>query len=225
MNEIDLRKFGIECTCPIHGTVAESWCGESGLIFLFGENHRDREMKRLNVLNARNLFDCKAVECIGTEIQLRDFGALTKADIEIRSNELFEAHKTDDAVVSYLDQKEPWWYGPFEFASTVKLLRPSLVIRCVEDLKLKEEMQPIWHAYQMHVGGPHPFPQYPKFSDHPYNLKREHAMIENSLSFWKEFGQERAMILNTGSDHCQPIANGLRERGISYIQILISPIA
>jgi hypothetical protein len=60
----------------LHGTVEAIWSGGKRLVFLFGENHRDRDVKRLYVVNALsrlgpqilwNMFVCDAavsIKCI-----------------------------------------------------------------------------------------------------------------------------------------------------------------
>src|SRR5437867_4253850 len=88
---LDLRPFGFQCESEARGTVEKSWLEGKRLVFLFTENHRAREMKRLNVLNACFLYDRGVVGCAGTEIPLDDLNSLTSQEIESRSGELFKA--------------------------------------------------------------------------------------------------------------------------------------
>jgi hypothetical protein len=223
MNTMDLRQFGFQCDFEAHGKVEGSCLEGKRLVFLFAENHSDREMKRLNVLNACSLYDRGVVGCVGTEIPLGDLNMQTSEVIESRSRELLNAHKTDEGVIAYLKREQPWWYGFFEFGNTVKILRPSLAVRCVEDLVLREEMKPISNAYCIWDlgGGPHPSPDHPNMANHPHNLKREKAMIDNLLALWDETAPELAAVLNIGSAHSQRIAAGLQDRGIKYISLSV----
>lgn len=223
MTQIDLRPFGFTCEVEVHGKIEKTYRGGRRLLFLFGENHRDREMKRLNVLNACALLNAGVVGCVATEDPLVELDMLTSEEIQTRSSQLFEEHKTDEAVIDYLNHHQPFWFGIFQFGNTLKVLRPSVAVRCVEDPRLREEMKPISDDYCIWDlgGGPHPSPDYPHMDDHPHNLKRERAMIDNTLTFWEETAPSRAAILNTGSAHSERIAAGLQERDISYIHIQV----
>lgn len=223
MESLDLRPFGFPLDIEVHGSVEGSWCGGDRLVFLFGENHRDREMKRLNVENACRLVDAGVVGCAATEVPLDDLGGQSEKFIEARSRELFSEHRTDGAVTKYLSRSQPCWYGVLEFGNTLKALRPSLPVRCVEDMVLRERMMPISMAYTLAALGAvaHPSPDHLKLSDHPLHLERERAMIDNLLGLWASSAPARAAILNTGSDHCRRIAGGLRERGSNYIHLSI----
>jgi hypothetical protein len=225
MAALNLRPFGFMNEVEVHGTVETIWAGGNRLVFLFGEDHRDRQMKQLNVENACRLVDARVVGCAGTEVPMRDLDGQTQEFIMERSHELFAEHRTDEAVINHLSRSQPWWYGILDFGNTLKVLRPCLPVRCVEDPELRERMESIRLAYIYAQDGrvPHPYPEHPNLGDHPLNRERERAMIGNLLNFWDSSAPTRAVILNTGSGHCQPIADELRERGISYILISIPP--
>jgi hypothetical protein len=224
MTKLDLRTFGFEREVEVYGTIEASWVGGNRVLFLFGENHRDREMKRLNVLNACTLVDARVVGCVGTEIPLDDLGQLTAEQIQHRSEELFREHQTDDAVIAYLSRHQPWWYGILQFGNTLKVLRPSLEVRCVEDPGIREQMKSIAERYEIWdlCGGEHPFPGHTNMEDHPINADREAAMIRHMITLWD--GKEReapAAILNTGVAHSRRLCQRVQEMGISYIYISI----
>src|SRR5436190_8886151 len=143
MATIDLRPFGFDCNVAVHGTIKESWSGGNRLVFLFGENHREMEMKRCYVVNACKLVDAGVVGCAGTEIPMAHLDGQSAEFIRLRSLELFDEQKTDEGVITQLSKTQPWWYGGFEFGNTLKVLRPSLPVRCVEDPSLREQMKPI----------------------------------------------------------------------------------
>ena len=79
MIKVNLEPFGFPCDVELHGGIQENWTGGKRLLFLFGENHRDREMKRLSVLNACTLVDAGVVGCAGTEIPLDYLGVVLSA--------------------------------------------------------------------------------------------------------------------------------------------------
>ena len=223
MTKLDLRPFGIERDLEIHGTVEATWSGGNRLVFLSGENHRDREMKRLHVLNACKLVDAGVVGCAGTEIPMADLDEQTEEFIKARSEDLFAEHQSDEAVIHHLSRTQPWWYGILQFGSTLKVLRPSLPVRCVEDQALRERMKPISEAYCHWElgGGPHPSPEHPNMGDHPLNLERERAMIDRLLTLWDSTAPTLAAILHTGSAHSQRMTARLQERGINYVYVSI----
>jgi hypothetical protein len=82
-------------------------------------------------------------------------------------------------------------------------------------------MEPILRAYELADLGfcLHPYPEYPRAGDHPLNLPREAAMIDNLLRLWDLQPPGLAAVLNTGLDHSKRIAAGLRERGIIHCLI------
>jgi hypothetical protein len=180
-------------------------------------------MKRLYVVNACKLVASGVVGCAGTEIPMTELDEQTAEFIEARSRELFEEHQTDDAVIGHLNRAQPWWYGLFQFGNTLKVLRPSLPVGCVEDRALREQMNPISDAYTLADLGaaPHPSPEYPNLGDHPLNLERERAMIDHLLALWDSSAPMLAAILNTGLAHSQRITRRLQEQGINYIYISI----
>jgi hypothetical protein len=223
MTELDLRPFRIGRSVQVHGTVESNWAKGERLLLLFGENHRDREMKRLNVLNARALVDAGVVGCAGTEVPMANLEEQPAEFIELRSRELFDAHRTDEAVIAHLSRIQPCWFGFFQFGNTLRLLRPLLPVRCVEDAALRERMAPISEAYTLADLGtaPRPLPEHPNMGDHPLNLERERAMIDHMLKLWDSTAPTLAAILNTGSAHTQRIAAQLQERGINHVVISI----
>jgi len=223
MVQLDLHPFGFPTTVEVHGTVEALWSGGKGLIFLFGENHRDREMKRLYVENACMLVDRGIVGCAGTEILMADLDGQPAEFIELQSRGLFETQKTDGSVMDELSSAQPWWYGTLEFGSTLRVLRPQLPVCCVEDTALREQMKMISDAYILADVGvaPHSSPEYPHMGDHPLNLEREQAMIDHLLAVRDSKAPNLAAILNTGSAHSKRIAAMLRERGINYIYIAL----
>jgi hypothetical protein len=147
MTELDLEQFGVKQRLLLHGSIEACWTGGRRLVFLFGENHRDREMKRLYVSNACKLVDAGIVGCVGTEVPMADLDSQAVEFIATRSAELFAEHKTDEAVVDYLDRVQPAWYGILQFGNTLRVLRPSPPVRCVEDAVLRERMKPVSDAY------------------------------------------------------------------------------
>lgn len=224
MTKLDLRPFGFDQDVEIHGTVEATWSGGKRLVFLFGENHRDREMKRLYVLNACVLVNAGVVGCAGTEEPLEEMNAIGAEAVESRSKQLFGEHTTDDAVIAHLSSKQPYGYGVFGFGNTLKYLRPRVDVRYVEDPALVEEMRPIADSYKIWEFGiaEHPSPDHPSMGDHPHNRKREEAMIANLITLWDEKPREAAAaILNTGLDHSLHLCQRAKELGISFIYISI----
>jgi len=218
---LDLSKFGLPDRVDLTGTVEGSWLDGDRLVFLFGEFHSYRGMKQRNIRNACTQIDAGAVNCVGTDVPMAELDRLTQDEIASRSAELFASQKTDEAVVNYLSLKQPPWYGGLEFGSTVKVLRPSTAVGCVEDQAHRDQIEPIRQAY-LNADSyflPPPCPDYPTFGDHPDNYPREDSMIENLLRLWSEVPAGRAAILNTGSVHSVRIAQGFRERGVSYYVI------
>ncbi len=76
MTKLDLHPFGFPCDVEVHGVVEDAWSGRGRLAFVIGENHKDREMKRLNLLDACALCDLGIVGCVGVEETLKDLGYL-----------------------------------------------------------------------------------------------------------------------------------------------------
>jgi hypothetical protein len=195
------------------------------LVFLFAENHRDWEMKQSNVLDACALASAGVLGCAGTEVPLDELGRQTEEFILARSAALFAEYTTDGAVLGYLRREQPPWYGTFQFGSALKVLRPSLPVRCVEDPGLREEMNPISNAYCRWElrQDQHPYPEYPNMGDHPINLQRERAMIDNLLALWSETTPALATAFNTGSAHSSRLAETFHGLGISYYVITHPP--
>jgi hypothetical protein len=156
---------------------------------------------------------------------MTDVDQQTGEVMQAYSKNLFDKHETDDAVIEYLNSSQPWWYGVFDFANTLKVLRPSLSVCCVEDPALREQMKPIADAYMLadFEAAPHPSPEHPRLGDHPLNLAREKAIIDNLLALWDSTSPNLASVLNTGLDHSLRIAASLKHRGINYIYISIPP--
>jgi hypothetical protein len=223
MTTVDLRPFGFECDATIHANIQDSWSGGSHLAVVVGENHKDQDMKRLNLLDACALCDLGVVGCAGVEEPLDNLGRWDAEMIERLSKELFDNHNTDQGVIMYLRVQQPGWYGSFEFGKTLKLLRPSLDVQCVEDPTLHERMKLISDEYDIWalLRGPHPFPGYPEKGDHPHNFLREEAMIANLLRLWDEKQRTApAALLNTGLAHSRRLAERLRAHGRNYIFLL-----
>jgi hypothetical protein len=61
MPTLDLSAFGFHRRVNVVGIVEAEWLGGFRLAFLFGANHKDGGMKRLNVLNACALIDAGVV--------------------------------------------------------------------------------------------------------------------------------------------------------------------
>jgi hypothetical protein len=224
MATLQLQPFGIPCDVEVHGTVQESWSEGKRLLFLFGENHRDREMKRLNVVNACRLVDAGVVGCVGTEVPMEDLDRHIQEFIQERSAALFGEHGTDEGVINHLSSAQPMWFGFFQFGNTLRILRPSLPVRCVEDPTLREQMKPISDRYTVWdlCGGVHPFLGYPNMEDHPINADREAAIIRHLMALWDEKApQARGAILNTGLAHSLRLCALARGMGVSYIYISI----
>jgi hypothetical protein len=224
MTNLDLRPFGFQCNVEVRGAVEESWSGGKRLLFLFGENHRDRDMKRLYVLNACVLIDAGVVGCVGTEEPLEEMNAIGAEAVESRSKQLFEEHTTDDAVIAHLSRNQPYGYGIFGFGNTLKYLRPRVDVRYVEEPTLVEEMRPIADSYKSWELGiaEHPSPDHPNMGDHPHNRKREEAIMANLIRLWDEKSRQApSAILNTGLDHSLHLCRRAKELGISYIYISI----
>jgi hypothetical protein len=55
MTKLDLRPVGFPCGVEVHAAAMQNRSGGSRLKFLIGENHKDRETKRPNLLTARGL--------------------------------------------------------------------------------------------------------------------------------------------------------------------------
>lgn len=221
MSMLPLRALGFAEDVEIRGTICDQWRGGRRLVILFGESHRDRQMKRLNVSDALALVTAEVVGCVGTEVPLCDFESLTRGSLREWSEQLFATHGSDEGVLALLAERPPHWFGTFEFADALKVLRSELPVRCVEDPRLREEMKRIADAYCTAelLELPPPFPEYPKMGDHPHNVQREQAMVESLLEFWDGVAPASAAILNAGADHCLRLARRLREHDISYFII------
>jgi hypothetical protein len=221
MSRLDLSANGKSFAVDLTRTVEQCRVGAGWPVFLFGEYHSDRAMKKGNVLDACRLIDAGIVGFVGTEMPMADLDRLGPDEIQARSADLLGTHGGDEAVMDYLSRVQPWWYGFLQFGSTLRLLRPSVPVACVEDPELREKMKPISDAYELaDFGcGAHPCPDYPDMIDHPHNRLREAAMIDNLLALWARYSPDRAAILNTGIGHCGPIAESLQKRGIGYYLI------
>jgi hypothetical protein len=185
-------------------------------------------MKRLYVLNGCALIDAGVVGCVGMEEPLEEMAAITADAVESWSKQLFKTHLTDDAVIDQLKRTPPSGYGVFGFGNTLKILRPKVDVRYVEDATLVEEMRPIANRYKMWElqMTAHPWPEYPGMGDHPHNRKREEAMMTNLMRLWDEKPRKAtAAILNTGVDHSQHLAQRAKDNGISYIYISVTASA
>lgn len=223
MKKIDLKSFGLPIDCQVFGNIEDWYNGDKGILFVFGEKHRDRGMIRHNLLNACILINTGVIACVGTEdvLELRD--DLSDEELRTHSNELFKKHKADDSVIDYLSRRPPWWFGESHFGNILRVLRPSLPVRCVEDPDLREQFKPIASAYDLSDLGPipHPYPDHPNMGDHPLNIERERAMVQNLLDLWESTDRESAAVLNIGLAHCERIVDRVRALGISYIRIAV----
>ncbi len=169
MAMLDLRPFGLQRDVELQGTVAESWTEGKRLVFLFGENHMDREMIGRNLLSACTLGQSWGFGW-GARVSKEPTDGTRRSRwgqdwIKEKSKRLFEEHRDDCGVISHLRQ-QPSWYGDFRFGKTLKLLRQSLEVRCVEDLDLREQMKPIADRYALwELGaGRHPSPEHRNLS-------------------------------------------------------------
>jgi hypothetical protein len=229
MTKVDLRPFGFACDFDCHGQVYLSARAGQRLLFLLGENHKDRAMVRLNVLNACRLSDLGVVGCVGVEDVIGELEDWTPDAIQEKSRELFDGHGDEEGVIAYLDLENPWWLGTFRFAKALRLLRPSLAVQRVEDPELEQRTRPILDAYKTwEIGaGPHPCPEYARFEDHPLNHERDEAFIRNMVTFWDEqasrIGNASAAILNTGLSHSARIARRLPDLRISCVRVWHTP--
>src|SRR5439155_22560913 len=96
---VELRQFGSECDFEFHGSVTDSWSGGKRLLFLFGENHKDREMIRLNLLNACRLCNLGVLRCVGVEEPTEDLLRWGQTGIEEKSRILFKENQDDGGVI------------------------------------------------------------------------------------------------------------------------------
>ncbi len=220
MAEIDLEPFGFDCTVDLCGTIQVTRREGARLLFLFGERHTNVPMIRRNVENARELVERGVVGCVGTEGLLR-LEHMTHEEICTRREKLFEGHQDASRVLDYL--QSPGAPCTFQFGSTIKLLYPSLNVRCVEDQGLYSTYQPIHDQYACRENDPqaHPFPDYPNEIDHPHNRRRESAMMDNLLRLWGEQPCHRAAVLNTGSSHTPYLCELAASNGLQYIRVCI----
>ncbi len=182
-------------------------------------------MFRLNLLNACQLCDLGVVGCAGVEGSLEELDRRDPQAVKEASSRLYDQHKDDAGVIGHLQQCSLAlaMFGPFEFATALRLLRPDLPVRRVEDPALYEMTKSIHSQYASLALGEieHPYPAFPQFEDHPINREREEPFLRNMLTFWDEIGPgvASAAILNTGLSHSPRIAQKLPALGVSYVLI------
>lgn len=228
---VDLTPFGIPR--KIEGRLAAARQEGQALLLLFNETHTDYGIIRQNLLNALPLIDGGFVGFVGVEGEY-SFEEYTPDEIVAESRSLYAQHQTDQALIDFfaedardMDRQQPD-VPHFFFGTCLKLLRPSITIRRVDDVVLADAAERVqWQfltdfaresnltmeqvlrllrdrnrpealEHKMH-----------EFRTHEINLRRDAAMLSNMLRLWQEVGVDRAAILNGGTAHMDRIATQL----------------
>jgi hypothetical protein len=221
---LDLSAFGCE-TVALTGTLTIDQRG-GRMVFLMGENHTVPEMKMANVRNALKLIDAGVVGCAGTEIPLPDHDPaadpVTLAAVRRAASE----GEADERVMQHLYRhwrETPPEYQWFEFGTTLRALRPDVPVFGVESPEVRARTRCVDAAYKRHERGegPHPFPEFPAFIDHPVNAEREGAMFRELVALWERTPRARGAILNTGSAHCRRLAGLIQAAGYGCVYVAV----
>lgn len=186
------------------------------IILLFGENHKDKRMIDLNVLNACKLFDNGLLHCAGVEEPEIDFAGRGMDDwVEQQSRELLDEYGDDCKVLGFLQTVVgERRFGTFRFGKSLRLLRPSLLVRPVEDPHLHAEAIQRQADYLMRF-------EDEKFLDDHVQIRREEKWIENLLALVGTVnnGTQKIAILNTGLSHTPRLTSHLSAMSIRCIAI------
>lgn len=193
MPTIDLRPFGFDRAFTFLGRVIDQ--GETGdrLLFLFDEEHHNRQWIGCNVLNACDLDDLGLLGFVGVE-------GHEELDLTRPRPERVAGMARCDRTVVIQELRR--LHG-FFFGGTLKRLRPALNVRCVEDTRLYHQALSLAHL--------------PGYRDNPIHLQRERTILANLWSSWPA-ETDCAAILNLGYEHHDRIAQTLRNT-IRYIRI------
>jgi len=135
IQSIDLTPDGFACS--VIGVVRTGRAEGRRFLFLFNETHNDYSIIRQNLLYASILIDNGFITCVGVEGEY-DFEDWDEADIVAESQNLFEQHGNDLALINYfaadaegMDLEQPG-LPHFFFGTCLKLLRPNVAIKRVE---------------------------------------------------------------------------------------------
>ncbi len=216
---LNLGPFGFNFEVELRGHIERQWAGGTGLVFIFGEYHDDRDMITDNLIDSCALIRTGIVECVGVEdtIHARDFprpAQMTPTEIDQTSLELFQKNRTDEGVIAYLRTLPS---PSFHFGRTLSFLRPHLHLCCVEDPDLYDK------ACRNHnrLEDRGELAELKSWPDDPVQRERETKFVENLFKLWTGVGSKSsgAAILNTGSAHSQRCADRIREAGTSFIQV------
>lgn len=228
---VDLTPFGIPR--KIEGRLAAARQEGQALLLLFNETHTDYGIIRQNLLNALPLIDGGFVGFVGVEGEY-SFEDFNPEEIAAESQSLYAQHQTDQALIDFfakdareMDRQQPD-VPHFFFGTCLKLLRPSITIRCVEDITLadaaedvqlqlltdfaRESNVPMEQIRQWLRDGNRPEAlerTVQVFRNHEVNRRRDEAMLSNMLRLWQDVGVDRGAIFNGGAAHVDRLATQL----------------
>jgi hypothetical protein len=184
-------------------------------VVLFGEYHEDEEEIRGNVLDACKLIDLGIVACAGVEEDLEPVHDWPESQLQHcqRASEMRAQNQGDEGMINHLRTTEgKREFKRFGFGKALRLLRPDLPLRQVEDRDIRKRM---WNTVDV------PGLSQQERLDHPIHREREKKFVENLLSLLRETRttKSRAAILNTGSHHSNGAADQIRSLGLNYVYL------
>jgi hypothetical protein len=243
---IDLTPYGFACS--VVGEVRASRTEGERSLFLFNETHTDYAIIRQNLLNACTLIDGGFITCVGVEGEY-DFEGWIQEDIVDESEALFAEHGDDAGLIEFFiaDAQEMDAAQPgrphFFFGTCLKLLRPAIQVRRVEDEGLAAVVEAAHadviakHALLAGVI-PNRFAQWINEGSHaeqaqaalleyrnlPIQLERDLAFLHNLIAFWNANGGAGAAILNAGAAHQDRLAADMPAE-FKFVQIFQTAVA
>jgi hypothetical protein len=228
MPEIDLGPFGFPGRVfNYRGRIVAHGQEGDRLLFLFDEAHNDAAGIRLSLLNACELWRLGVLGCVGVEEYPFYFAGWERSVIEQKSRELFRDHGNDEGVIQRGREGDGQY---FRFGKTLKLLRPAINVRSVEDLELHALINLIDNHSRQLIERLLPEAQpvgeliRQEFLNCPTNRRRDEAFLHNLLAFWDKNDRDKAAILNAGSSHQERIVRNL-PAGWRHIRINAAALA
>jgi hypothetical protein len=240
---IKLDCFGCSTAFNCRGTIKSQRLGGPRLLFLFGERHGIKPFIKLNLLNAIDLCDLGVLSCVGVEGRpLEDGEAFPAPDVAQEFQSQQEQHGGN--VEAVIDRMLKWFPRPgFYFWNLLTLLRPSLLVRCVEEpgLYCRADWFNVQYSSMRREAIIESLRRSALFEpDHPHrecriaekaNMQweqelaqeeitraRDEQFITAMIKLWDESGAGKVAILNAGTAHQYRIAR-LLPGEISYYHI------
>ena len=241
METIELTDFGFDgIQFTFYGEVVTRRAEGDRLLFLFGEEHEVPAIIKPNVLNALELARLGVIACVGVEEYPFVWEGRTDADVERELERNLARHGDEAGIITAL--------GPLYFGQTVKLLCPTMPVRCVDDPKLYEAAEKLDEKYRGRIErrareifarmteGMSPTAQErmrldtesqeqarveikKEYGEEAVHIQRDEAFIRNMMTLWGKNGFKRAAILNGGGKHIERITAKLPAE-VRYIWIV-----